>query len=105
MECAGQRGEKIERVQKIAAAIILGTKYSVYEDALDELGLELLSDRRHSLSMKFAKNMSKDPKFLSLFPKGLTTRSGKEYFVIPECSTKRYRTSAIPTLINLLNTE
>ena len=96
---------KIERVQKIAVAIILGSRYSEYEDSLDKLGLELLSDRRKTLSVKFAKNMSNDPKFLSLFPKGLTTRSGKEYFATPECSTKRYRTSAIPFLIDLLNTE
>ena len=53
----------IERVQKIAAAIILGPKYSDYNQALEDLDLEPLSDRRVSLTRKFAKNMRKNDRF------------------------------------------
>ena len=49
----------IERVQKIAAAIILGPKYSDYNQALEDLDLEPLSDRRVSLTQKFAKKTEK----------------------------------------------
>ena len=95
----------IERVQKIAAAIILGPKYSDFNQALEDLDLEPLSDRRVSLTRKFAKNMRKDDRFSYLFPKGVSTRSGKGFIATPECSTKRYSTSAIPFMIDLLNAE
>ena len=45
----------IERVQKPAVRIILGDDYLSYESALDSLGLESLEERRHTLSVKFAK--------------------------------------------------
>ena len=44
----------IERVQKIAVKIILKEAYSTYEDALNQLGLQALSDRRQALCTKFA---------------------------------------------------
>ena len=95
----------IERVQKIAAAIILGSRYTDYNKALEDLDLEPLSDRRTSLSRKFAKNMSNDKRFCHLFPDGVSTRSGKRFIATPECNTNRYKTSAIPFMIDLLNSE
>ena len=95
----------IERVQKIAAAIILGSRYTDYNEALEILDLELLSDRRTTLTLKFAKNLRKDERFSHLFPDGVSTRSGKRFIAVPECETKRYKTSAIPFMIDLLNSD
>ena len=96
---------KIERVQKTAAAIILGSQYTDYELALEDLEIETLDDRRISLSKKFGKNMSREKRFAELFPAGVSTRSGRTFFAPPDCNTKRYRTSAIPHIIDLLNSE
>ena len=95
----------IERIQKTAAAIILGPQYSDYDEALEELELETLDERRVSLSLKFAKNMRKNNRFSFLFPEGVSTRSGKTFIAVPECNTKRYTTSSVPYLINLLNSD
>ena len=49
---------ELERVQKTALAIILGRKYDGYQDALFELQIESLKDRRQDLCIKFAKKAS-----------------------------------------------
>ena len=51
----------IERVQKSACSIILGSRYTSYEEALTELNMKTLAERRKVLSMKFAKKASKHP--------------------------------------------
>ena len=93
----------IERVQRSALAIIFGSNYSSYEDRLDKLGLETLSDRRMELCKKFGTKMSADSRFSSLFPKGVSTRSGRTLIVAPTCNTQRFAQSAIPFLIHILN--
>ena len=46
--------KQIERVQKTLCAIILGPNYHTYEEALIELKLERLSERRKQQTLKFA---------------------------------------------------
>ena len=98
------QSKDIERVQRTACAIILGGKFTSYEEALDELDLVPLSERRRELCTKFAIKCTKDPRFQALFPRkeGMSTRTDSE-FIEPFCRTKRYKTSAVPYLINLLN--
>ena len=51
------RGEEleIERVQRCALRLILGERYSSYEDALDLTNLKTLKERRIELFKKFPK--------------------------------------------------
>ena len=51
--------EDLERVQKAAVKIILGTNYDNYEDPLIKVNLETLKNRREELCKKFAKKSSK----------------------------------------------
>ena len=46
--------EDIERVQKNGLIIILRNNYTHHEEALDNLNLESLEERRKHLSLKFA---------------------------------------------------
>ena len=45
--------KELERVQKVASKIILGT-YNSYEERLKELNLPTLKERRNMLSLRFA---------------------------------------------------
>ena len=50
--------EDLERVQKCALKIILGSRYRNYDEALKDCNLQSLKDRRKELCKKFAKNCS-----------------------------------------------
>ena len=84
--------------------IILGTEYSNYEDALENVNEEALKIRRDNLSLRFAQACLKNHKFKSWFQEGLCTRSGMLYCE-PQAKTRRYRHSAIPYLTKLLNSK
>ena len=58
----------LERVQKVACKIILKNDYLSYEDALYNLNLENLSQRRRNLCKKFAVKSLKFDKSKSMFP-------------------------------------
>ena len=97
---------KIERVQKSACCVILGSKYKSYEEALEELEMKTLSERREDLALKFARKASKHPTHKTWFVQNPTenlTRLKKPTFK-PVCyRTDRFLKSAIPFLTNLLN--
>ena len=95
--------QDIERVQRNALRIILGSEFKTYEESLEVLGEQTLEERRDKLCLKFAKTCLENPKFSSWFQKGVCTRGGS-YFLERESCTKRYRNSAIPHLTRLLNT-
>ena len=44
----------IERIQKSAVRLILGNKYTTYQEALHKLNIETLKERRKYLCVKFA---------------------------------------------------
>ena len=50
---------KIERVQKSVCSIILGSEYTHYEEALDDLQMEILPQRRKQLALRVAKKARK----------------------------------------------
>ena len=87
--------------------MILGKEYQTYEEALCELKLESLNDRREAMALKFAKKSLENSNFSKLFPlrevkHGMKVRKGDKYAV--KCSkTKRHKESAVPYLQNLLN--
>ena len=44
----------LERVQKVASKIVLNSRYTNYIEALENLSIVTLSERRDILSLKFA---------------------------------------------------
>ena len=103
----------IERVQRIAATIMLGDNYTNYSDALQTLCLQPLKDRRLDMCMNFAQKALKNDKFSNWFKKSKIKNKEKdrnckdvliETFLKPVKSRiKRYRKSLIPFLTNLLD--
>ena len=53
----------IERIPKTVSKLILGTRYTSYEDTLKLLNLESLEKRREDLCLSFALKCLKNPKF------------------------------------------
>ena len=89
--------------------IIIGKPYESYTKALEELGMNRLSERRELICLKFAKSCLRIQNFTKLFPKhnnlhDMETRQHEKYKVIRSYG-KRYAISAIPSMQNLLNRE
>ena len=104
---ANKNRNDLERVQKSAVKLILGARYESYNDALKILGLETLDKRRDKMCLKFAKQCLKLSKMKDLFPKNesdhsMTKRNTDAYKVV-RASTERFRKSAIPSMVKLLN--
>ena len=96
----------IERVQKRAFAVILGSRYQTYEEACNKLNMETLSRRRENLSTKFALKSSNHPLHSHWFvinQEVSKTRSEKPAYKPVQGRTERLLKSAIPYLTSLLN--
>ena len=92
----------IERVQKSALAVILGYKYTSYEYALKQTGLQRLSIRRQQLCSKFIpKNMKSDDPLLEKVLKTHDTRSNPNQVKEYQCRTKSMYDSSLPYLARL----
>ena len=65
----------IERIKKTAVAIILGSDYGSYRNALSILNMEALGDRRHNLCVKFAQKSLKHEKYNYWFCSNEETRN------------------------------
>ncbi len=97
----------LERVQKSAVKLILGTRYDSYVDALKILGLETLDKRRERICLKFSKQCLKLSKMKDLFPKyesghPMQKRNSCVYQGV-RSFTERFRKSAIPSMLKMLN--
>ena len=97
----------LERVQKSAVRCILGVNYKSYDDALEKLRLVTLEERREQMCLKFAKQCLKLEKMKFLFPKNLSSHSMQkrypEYYKVVKSQTERFRKSAIPSMLKMLN--
>ena len=60
--------DELERVQKSATKIIMGNKYSDYDNALKFLQIDRLSERRKKLCLNFAKKSIIHEKARKIFP-------------------------------------
>ena len=99
--------EDLERIQKSALKIILGDFYKTYDQALNVLELENLSDRREFLCLQFAKKCLKNDKMKKYFPKNnkthlMKTRNLEEYQK-DNAHTERLKNSPIVYMQGLLN--
>ena len=99
------RVTRLERIQEPALRNILGVEYLSYTQALSHFNLDSLAIRRNQISLSFfQKTLDHTDLFREFFPP-LHTRMLRNKPFIPEirCRTKRYFTSALPTLIRLHN--
>ena len=102
----GEDRADIERVQKCALQIILGSDYLSYTSALKDLGLETLFRRRQKLCLTFANKSYKNPKFNKWFKLNqriTVTRQPGSKLVSVYSRTKRFEESPISYITELLN--
>ena len=108
------QSKQLERVQKCALYIIMGDDYINYDNAVNYLGSEKLSDRRSNLCLSFALKCEKNPKYRNWFALSepaeaplSNTRSDKESkrtkYKPVATRTDRYMDSPIPYLTEILN--
>ena len=95
----------IERIQRVACKIILKENYSSYEQALVQLKLENLNDRRTMLATRFADKCSKNDQFSNLFPINPNPQHSrkKETYKVKFARTQKLYKSSIPAMQRLLN--
>ena len=74
---------QMERVQKSVFCVILGNKYTMYEEACSHLNIKTLAERQNKLSLKFAKKASVHPIHKTWFVQNheSTTRQEKNMHV------------------------
>ena len=98
------QSNKIERIQKLAAAAILGTNYTSYKEALSTLKLKTLAERRTQICLKFIqKNMKSESPLLAKVHKIYKTRSDAQKAAEFQCRTKAFFDSSLPFLARLYN--
>ena len=96
----------IERVQKSALHIVLGSFYTSYNNALQVTNLESLENRRDKLCLKFALKAEKHPKFREWFKKNeknVNTRQKMPKYCEVKARLERFKNSPIAYLTNKLN--
>ena len=100
--------QQLERVQKRACRIILGPAYQSYTDALTTLSLPQLSQRHLQALVKFGENLLTHPRHRNLLPPDAPpptryTRHHNKLIPIRAPRTDRYKNSAIPSIVRLIN--
>ena len=102
-----ENSDDLERVQRSAVRIILGKNFENYENALELVDLQKLSERRNDLSLKFAMKCTQNEKTEKMFPlrrknHGMGVRN-PEKFVVNHANTERFKKSSIPNMQRMLN--
>ena len=86
---------------------VIVSAFNSYNNALKELNIDSLQDRRESLCLKFAKKCLKVNKLRKMFPKKFTmhemSKRSFENFRVNKSLTNRYLNSAIPQMQRMLN--
>ena len=97
----------LERVQKSALRIILGSQYKGYKNALEKLDLPTLEERRKALCLKFALNCINNEKSMTKFELNekaheMKTRNS-EFIKVQFAKTERLKNSPIIYMQKLVN--
>ena len=85
-----------------------GKDYISYNDAINDCGIEELTDRRQNHCLKFAQSLSECEHTSALIPPTRRELHGRELrnaanITQLKCRTSRFRGSPIPYFIDLLN--
>ena len=100
-----EQSQKLELQQKRSLAIILGTQYRSYRQALISTNLSRLDNLREEACLQWALRAQNNPKHSHLFPLNqsvIDTRHRKKYLEY-FCHTSKYYNSAIPSMTRALN--
>ena len=101
-----EKSSDLERVQKVACKVILCSRYTDYQSALQTLNLDRLDERRTNLCLRFAKKCLRFEKTKDMFPLNTEHPVNSEYvenYKVKFASTGRLMDSAIPQLQKALN--
>ena len=102
-----ESSQDLERIQKTALKIILQQEYETYENALKQLDLDNLVERRDKLCFEFAKKCLKNDKMKNLFRENNKVHQMKtrfeEFYEIDHAKTGRLMNSPIIYMQRLLN--
>ena len=96
----------LEGVQKVVCRIILNSRYTEYQQALEVLNLETLSARRDTLSLKFAKKCLKYNQTKDMFPLNTVDAVDvrlREKYHVQHARGSRLLDSTLPQLQRALN--
>ena len=94
---------KIELQQKRSLAVILGTEYKSYSNALIVTSLPRLDDLRETTCLKWAIKTQANPQHSDLFRLNQNRTRQTNKFIEPLCrGTKLYK-SAIPSMTRAMN--
>ena len=98
----------LERVQKRACKIILWSDYDGYDDALHKLNLPRLETQYQDLTRQFGQKLLSNPRHRNLLPPDNPppVRAARHHNRLQHNrrgKTERYRTSAIPTIVKMIN--
>ena len=101
-----EESEDLERVQRCATRIILKHEYTTYEEALQKLKLQKLSERRVEQATSFAQKCTKHSRMKDMFP--LNDKSNQnlrniEKYEVKFARTARLFNTSIPAMQRLLN--
>ncbi len=103
-----KQSSQLETLQRRACRIVLGSKFTSYNDALQDCELESLSSRREDHCQRFAEGLAKSTRTMDLLPPtryeshSRNLRSGNNVSQL-RTRTSRFRNSPIPYFVNLLN--
>ena len=104
-----ENSEDLERTQKTFAKLILKEEYMNYENALVQLNLDTLADRREKISQKFAIDGIKFNTMSDLLKKKEKNHKMEikksEAYDVNFANTERMKKSSIIYLQNLLNND
>ena len=103
-----EESEDLERVQKSVCKILLKSRYTSYEEALNILQLEDLKTRRLKQALKFGKGCLEVDQMKKLFhQKSDCTYNlrNQENIDVQHASRQRLYKSTIPSLQRLMNQE
>ncbi|XP_072172620.1 uncharacterized protein [Diadema setosum] len=103
-----EQSQALEKVQRRALRLISYPLYLPYNDALRDMNIESLSERRSSLLTTFGKSLLRSTRHRDMLPpqrSQLITRSLRNSLNIdiPRTRTQRFRNSTIPCLVRILN--
>ena len=102
-----RQGNQVENIQRRVCRHILGREYTSYSNALADLELESLDNRRLNICRDFAVKCSTSERFSNWFPRSeyksnMTLRRQRK-FEYMKCRTDRFKLSPVPYMVNLLN--
>ena len=104
-----EQSHNIERVQKTCLKVILGSQYEDYQKALEQCGLQPLTERRELRCLQFGLKSLVHPIHSEMFPinpnilKSPHNTRNPEHFLVNKARSESYRMSAIPYIQRMLN--